>query len=1423
MAENTKTFSIVINGIQESVKAVDALSDALSFLEQRMKAVQSSTVSVGGSSGSGGSTRTSALKQEDTLLKQIQKSEQDLINTQREEYQSLLANKDLIKQQKAEAESRAAAERLTANNYANTLESVKAKLADVKKVMQTTDMGSEKFRELATEANALNTKLKEAEESYGQFGRNVGNYASAAEGFTKVKVQVGDTVREFNNAREASRTLRQELNTMAINGEQGTEAFKDMQVAVAKLNSDMKDATVSSQAMDNLLDTLQSFAAIGQVTQGLSALLGFDDSEIEKSIQKLVALQNAMQGLEKIQQQMNSGEGIGGWISKGNKAIDKFVQGLFGAKEATNAVKVATEGATVAENANKVATEASTVAKEANTVAQTANNKVLTVGATSTKTLTTATVASTTATKAVTIATKAFGVALKGLGIGLVVAGIMAAVTALSKLIDRQKEAKKHAEDVKKAENDAVTAYRMARTEMDIYIERIKNFNGTKQQEKVLVEELNKKYGDTFGTFKTLSEWYKTLSKNSEEYCKQIKNEIKLQFAREKLEKAMRELREAETEEPTWYAEWTGTADEVKKVKTKVKQAAVDAAEENFKAVYNEIVAGQSKIDKKIKDNGNKTTKTVKEIEFEIAQNRINAMKDGLVKTLAQLNLERNRRIEEAKKSGKLIEEQIKTINAEYDNKVFKAKSEYYEKRINAEKQFWDSILQLQRAAREKSLELQKASNKIELDNALSELPDKNDIDALTTNLYDGFDKVISQYYKLGKHTEYAAKKVQELRAIVNEKGDDGITGKQLMNWEAELEASKDALDNLKKIYPSLTAIATKWSLDETNTLKNNIEERERAYRKYLDDRLKLRIEYINKNKELEKQKINNEFDKKTDEEKKRHSSVLPTGYTFDTSNATQESMDAFNEYLDTLKEQVDKGKITWEQYNEITSSTLVKSWTEVRDSLGENGNAMLKEWGEFLEKVKAENELFETNIGNITDEQGVKAKELEAKNLKERQQAYADYYSGLLKNVDTSMQAINKKVANATVTDKNWGIVNISATKKNLKEAEDAIKQEMDKIAQYRTYLTNAFNSGEISFDDFNNLVGILDTTASQLKEKGEEINESQGQVVSKFVQSCQKYIELAAQTFNQIMQAVWDAQDEEFDREQERIDEEWDKLNEQLEKKLDEQQDIIEQHKDNINSIEDELSSARGDRRARLIDMLSAEVAAQRAAQAQEVLLQKQKEAAEAEAQRKQDELDKKRRKAEYERNIIQAIVNGAMAVTFAAINKWPIPAIPMMALAGATTAAQLAIIMANKPYEKGGQLDGGVAQGKRHRDGGIPVLGGRASIEGGEFITNRRTTADNVDLLDYINSKHRKLTLDDFVNFYGDSKVRKAITSPTTKFADGGQVPTLNNVDVNDRLTAAFEEYANRPIYVAVTEIEKKQASLNRVRALAGLTAD
>jgi len=55
-------------------------------------------------------------------------------------------------------------------------------------------------------------------------------------------------------------------------------------------------------------------------------------------------------------------------------------------------------------------------------------------------------------------------------------------------------------------------------------------------------------------------------------------------------------------------------------------------------------------------------------------------------------------------------------------------------------------------------------------------------------------------------------------------------------------------------------------------------------------------------------------------------------------------------------------------------------------------------------------------------------------------------------------------------------------------------------------------------------------------------------------------------------------------------------------------------------------------------------------------------------------------------------QAIINGALAVGRAAMNTWPVPAIPMMLLAGLQTAFQVATIKAQK-YATGGMIKGGL----------------------------------------------------------------------------------------------------------------------------------
>ena len=178
--------------------------------------------------------------------------------------------------------------------------------------------------------------------------------------------------------------------------------------------------------------------------------------------------------------------------------------------------------------------------------------------------------------------------------------------------------------------------------------------------------------------------------------------------------------------------------------------------------------------------------------------------------------------------------------------------------------------------------------------------------------------------------------------------------------------------------------------------------------------------------------------------------------------------------------------------------------------------------------------------------------------------------------------------------------------------------------------------------------------------------------------------------------------------------------------------------------------------------------------------------------------------------------------MAISMAAVNHWPVPAVPMMAMAAAVGAAQIAAIKSQNIPSYG---EGGVIQGKSHRDGGVPVLGGQAEVEGGEFITNKITTSKNVALLEYINTKKKKIDLDDLIEFYGgNSNVRKNIQTVRSKFADGGQIPTLrNDINLSDRMLTAFEDYSNRPVVVSVVDIIDRSQSVNAVRTMAGLEAN
>ena len=88
------------------------------------------------------------------------------------------------------------------------------------------------------------------------------------------------------------------------------------------------------------------------------------------------------------------------------------------------------------------------------------------------------------------------------------------------------------------------------RFELKSVIDEIKNFTGSNEQEKAKVEELNRKYGESFGYYKTLSEWYDTLIQKSEDYVQVLLHQANVQNLVKKAAEADEEVNKIKAQKP---------------------------------------------------------------------------------------------------------------------------------------------------------------------------------------------------------------------------------------------------------------------------------------------------------------------------------------------------------------------------------------------------------------------------------------------------------------------------------------------------------------------------------------------------------------------------------------------------------------------------------------------------------------------------------------------------------------------------------------------------------------------------------------------------------------------------------------------------------------------------------------------------------
>ena len=1581
MADNKKIYSIQINGIDQSIKQVDALSDALQFLDKKIKELESRSVSITSSNNGGGGNRTAELNTEDKLLKQIQSTEQQIRDARREDYQSLLAQKDILKDITDEAKQRAAAERLLVGNYGNTMNGLKQELSDIKTVMQATDLGSDKFDELNKRASELTNKIKELDQSYGQFGRNAGNNKSAFDGIDKISVNIGGVVKEFNNLKQAAKAIRDAMGALEYNGNNDTEMYKQLEVELNKvtkaqlrLNSAMNDAKSSSQAMDDLMDTLQSFGAMGQVTQGFSALFGIDNDEIERSIQKLVALQNVMQGIEKIRQQMNTQEGIGKIFAKGFDQIDAMNFKLKRAIVSINGTGTAAKAAAIGVNVLTTATKA---------LASIGIVAIISAAAYAIEKLVSWMNDWAKGNAELVSSEKILKVAIDDVNssldknIKLIQAKYDAGrITYQEKLIEEEKayadalkssnaELKKRIElDSKNPDtkNNTFTQYASGKkNNADIYndkgvttfggfTEAIKTDDELIRRYEALSEAVNKNTGIVYKNAKGYeiahlslqdckdelnhldqmlsgrmvnamqkfdlstkegreglknfalqilnsdNKIYKSLFLRLPEIVQENSSGLKaglsnwLTIIQQFVQNADIEMKKLDAEK--WANSIIESADKTGKKMFQRQREQADAMLKNgllSKKKHDEVIAAINKNEKdKMKAflDGEKRTaderrKKIEDAEYNLAKARVDAMKEGLTKTLAQLELERNKRIAEAKKSGKFSQEQIELINKQYQDKIFDARVQYHNNLINEEKKYAEKVKNLNDEMYQKEVEISRKRNELRLENNIDNMAKK----PVATGLSDsGKSYLYSEYRKgLRKLTydynlELPPKILRQYKDLADEleyvkfemDGLDETTEEGAREFEKYSKKINDLTNKLKELgekYPDIDKAAEKIV---STTLSGAIVERITSIRDYYSAVLLYTKDAANKELRIEKEKLHTEYEDLKDNEKKRHELMISRYY--DDKGLSQDDKNNYktprkaekkyledydklitmnidqkgtyfseyrilmDEWIDNIKKGVQEGKYTWEGYNEFMNQEAIKGYLQAKteydnflivynkmsakDKAKKEGDLkklttnLNNAYVDYLDKVREEQDNHNNQMKVMENKYNLDIEQSEKEHQDKTRQATVNFHSQMISEYERAMSAISNKVDKAE-TRNAFGIINYGATKNALKDLQYSIELTLNRIATDKMNLVRKLSEGKISFGDFSALMDQLNTLEVQAQDTAKNVSTKLKDLTGEWWGSIDQWIQQVGQTMNTILSSLSEIQSNQYDK---MIDQQ-EKYIDEYQKMLDKQKEITQEHASAVDSIEDELSTARGDRRQHLIDQLNAEMAAQRASLAQQKKIEKEKEKAE----HKKADLEYAQAVARKRMQESQALINAAMAVSMAAVNSWPIPAIPMMALASAAGAAQYAAVK-SQYIPKPSYGSGGVIQGKSHKEGGVPVLGGRAEVEGGEYITNKVTTAKNVDLLEYINSKKKRINLDDLIEFYGGSSpVKKNIQTVRTKFADGGIIPTLrNDINLSDRMLTAFEDYSNRPVQVAVVDIIDRTQAVNDVRVMAGLDA-
>lgn len=804
-------------------------------------------------------------------------------------------------------------------------------------------------------------------------------------------------------------------------------------------------------------------------------------------------------------------------------------------------------------------------------------------------------------------------------------------------------------------------------------------------------------------------------------------------------------------------------------------KARLDATK-NFLEQYRDMMA----------ETGDLTAQLHKDAAKQIRDNMAAALPEAQ-RERAQLKNQREDEIENMKKQGYALEDERKleaSINAKYDRMEsdrrkarLKSTSKSGEDEYNILKQIRDNLLTLQAEGLEKEKQKLKNAMDDELNSAKKAGKLRGELEESIRKKYQKkIEDLEKEWYKNRLKQQEAFNK--EMIKMAQEAADELL---EIQNAAAMNNINR-GLDQAENTNVKRTATISYDTTIDTSTMSfedndKNLENQ----KKYYQEMLKAQSEYIAEKTKLQlEESLENEKQLKQQAEREYNQRV--------SSN---------NEWLETQKEQQEKylkdGQVTEEEYQtniQRITDTFNQSQQQAQEAYQLKLSEIAKNGEQERNTIITQGRQEQQNTNAEANQNGI--------------DAIQSYYNEI---TDISEREQKKNM------NRHTGLFNYSAEKERLEKVKAGYEKVMADLEADYEKLKEQYNAGDIDFNQFQAGKKQIEDLKKQAKKAADETSESLSDLFQNWAGSVNDFAsKIASQfqemfsTFQNIQSLMLDAEQNQLDKEQEILDKQKDAVDKAYEK----QAEIVERYRDKINDTEDELKNARGERREALIDSL----AQQREAYLAETATLKQQELEkekiakkEEQLKKKQDALEKKRKQQQQAASIVNAIINTALGVT-QALASWPPPASYALAAAvGALGAVEISLIASQK-YAKGGLIEG-----PDHAHGGVKVQTkkGIAEVEGKEFIVNKQTTTENLSLIEFVNSKKRRLNLDDFIEFYsGKAKYSKSNGS-SLRFADGGTMPELTDYS---------QMVENQPVVVDLT-IDSKVSTVDIINSIDRVT--